>query len=324
MIRLLAYLASAVIVLWAAIDVPMPYIEIVPGSSTSIEPLITLETETTPIEGDLALLTIRNRQPGAIDTVIAWLSSDRELLDPATVIPTGVDRQEYFRLQRQTFERSFRVAVAAGLDAAGLDVSITTRPVVFSVLPGGPSAGLLETGDEIVEVQGEEVRSGQELIALLRDLADGAPVSLTILRDDERVAVLITAGAVDGLDRPGIGVAIETVASDVELPVDVTLHQTSIGGHSAGMMIALTVYDLISDEDLARGRRIAGTGTIDAEGNVGPIGGIEQKMVAAAEAGADLVLVPADQLDRARTGAPTGLRIVGVATLDEAIEAIRR
>lgn len=324
MIRALAYLASALVVVWAAIDVPMPFVEIAPGSATSIEPLIELETEVTPIEGELALLTIRNRQPGAAETVAIWLSPDRVLTPQTSVVPPGIDRGEYFRLQRQQFDRTFRVAVAAGLDAAGLDVRVSSRPIIFSVLPHGPAAGNLESGDIVLRVGGVEVTSGQELVAELQDIEVGDAVELDVLREGEELAVTVIAGTIPEVDHPALGVTIETIADDVELPIDASLAETRIGGPSAGMMIALTVYDLVSEEDLARGRTIAGTGTIDGDGNVGGIGGIDQKMVAAADAGADLVLVPASQLEQARDGAPPGLEIVGVGTLQDAIEALRR
>lgn len=322
--RGLLYLLSAVLVVWAAVDVPMPFIEIAPGTATSIPPLIELETEVTPIAGDLALLTIRNRQPGAAETVAIWLSPDRELTPQTSVVPAGIDRGEYFRLQRLQFDRTFRVAVAAGLDAAGFDVRVSSRPIIFSVLPHGPAAGNLSAGDVVLRVGGVEVTSGQELVAQLQDIEVGDPVLLDVLREGEELSVTVVAGTIPEVDHPALGVTIETIADDVELPVDVSLAETRIGGPSAGMMIALTVYDLVSEEDLARGRVVAGTGTIDGEGNVGGIGGIDQKMVAAASAGADLVLVPASQLDQARDGAPAGLDIVGVATLEDAIEALRR
>lgn len=321
--RGLAYLLSAVVVLWAAIDVPMPFIEVVPGGATSVAPLLEIDgTTVTPIRGELSLLTIRNRQPGAAETVAAWLSPGRDLTPRTSVIPAGIERDDYFRLQRRTFERTFRVAAAAGLSQAGLDVRVSTRPIVFSVLPDGPSAGTLESGDVVQTVDGVEVRSGQELVAQLQDIEVGDPVELGIVRTGETRTVTVTAGTIPEVDHPALGITIETIADDVELPVDVTLGETRIGGPSAGLMIALTVYDLVSPDDLARGRLVAGTGTIDGDGRVGAIGGIQQKMAAAADAGADLVLVPRSQLEQARTDAPPGLEIVGVATLDEAIDVL--
>lgn len=121
---------------------------------------------------------------------------------------------------------------------------------------------------------------------------------------------------------PGLGILIETVADELDLPFDLALADTRIGGPSAGLMIALTVYDLLDEEDLLDDRTVYGTGSLDAEGRVGPVGGVPEKMRSAAEA--DLVLVPAMLVDDARAAAPEGLEIVGVATFEEALEALRR
>lgn len=326
MIRRLGYALSGLVLAMAAIVVPLPLIELAPGTSTAVPPIVHVDTATTPINGSIELLTIRVRAPSLVDAVQAWVSPTRELDWRDRVIPTGVDETEYFRIQRQQFERSFRVAVAMGLRAAGEPARITTRPIVFSVLEGGPSDGVLQAGDILLEAAGTPVSDGDALVTALQDLAVGDAVELTIERGDRRERVSVTAGRVPGLDRPaGIGVAIETIANDVELPFDVELDEGSgIGGPSAGLLFALTVYDLVSEEDLAAGRVIAGTGTLDAAGRVGPVGGIAEKVAAAEAAGADVLLVPATQADTARAAVRGDLELIPVSTLEEALAALRR
>lgn len=322
--RLVAYVSSVAIIAWGAVLVPMPLIEYSPGSSTSIPPLLDIQgATTTPIEGDLSLLTIRVAQPTTLEVVRAWFSPVRDIVRRDRVIPSDQSQQEYFEAQRLQFERSFETAVAVGLQAAGEDISVRTAPLVVRTLDGGPSDGTLESGDIVLEFQGQEVLSAEDLVALARDTEDGDVVTLTVERGSDTLDLEVTVGQVAGMDRPGLGVLIETIANDVVLPFPVKLTETSIGGPSAGMMIALTVYDLLSEEDLAAGRLIAGTGTIDGEGRVGPIGGIQEKVVAAADSGADIMLVPAMQEVEAREVLPDGLTLIPVATLDEAIAALR-
>lgn len=326
MIRRLAYALSAVVLVGGATIVPLPLVELAPGASTSVAPLVTVEAEdTTPIRGSFELLTVAVRTPSLMGAVGAWWSPSRELDRRERVIPPGVDEQEYFRLQRQQFERSFRIAVAVGLRAAGRPVDVTTRPMVFSVLRGGPSDGILSAGDIVLEVDGTPVSDADQLVTALRDVAPGDRVQLTVDRDDEPRSVTVTAQRIAGLDRPaGIGIAVETIANDVALPFDVELDERSgIGGPSAGLLFALTVYDLVSEDDLAAGRVVAASGTIDVDGRVGPVGGIVEKVAAAEAAGADLLLVPESQAPAAR-GVITGdLQVVGVSTFDEALEALR-
>lgn len=324
MTRAVLYTLSVALIGWAAVLVPMPLVELAPFGSTPVTELIEIEdTPTTEINGSLEFLTIRVSSPSLVDTVQAWLSPQRELQLRNEVIPPSVDESEYFRLQRQQFRQAFEVAAAVGLEHAGYEVEITTRPVVFSVLPGGPAADALRAGDRILEVNGQDVESSERLVDLLSDVEMGEVIALRVRRGNDTLDVEVAAGAVPELDRPGLGVIIQTLASEILLPVEVRLADTDVGGPSAGLMVALTVYDLVSDEDLVRGRSIAGTGTIDGEGTVGPIGGIHEKVFAAVDAGADLVLVPADQYQQAAAVAPDHLEIVGVATLEEAIAALR-
>lgn len=326
MTRRIAYTVSVVVVVVAALIVPLPLVELAPGTTTSVEPLVALRTDdTTPIEGRYELLTVLVRTPTFVDTVGAWLSPTRELDRRDQMIPTGIDERDYFRLQRQQFERSFRIAVAVGLRAAGHPVEVTTRPLVFSVLPGGPSGGVLAPGDLVTAVEGVEVTSGADLVALLENLQPGDDVTLTIERGDQPETVTVTAGRIAGLDRAaGIGITIETIANDVELPFDVGLDEHSgIGGPSAGLLFALAVYDLVNEEDLAAGRVIAGTGTVDVDGRIGAVGGIIEKVAAAELARADVLLVPASQVRTAEDAAGGDLRVVGVGTFAEALEALR-
>lgn len=324
MMRGIAYLLSLLVLALAAFVVPMPLVEFSPGGATSIPPLIEIEqVDTTPIRGDLSLLTIRVSQPTLAEAVRAGVTPVRDLVRREQVIPAGVDNDSYFDLQRSEFQRAFEVAVAVGLRAAGRDVEISTAPLVQQVLSTGPAGGVLSPGDLVETIDGQPVATAEELIEAAQGLEAGDTVTLEIDRAGEQRTVEVTAGRVPGLDHPGIGVGLSTASDRVALPFPVELSDTSIGGPSAGMMVALTVYDLVAAEDLAAGRDISGTGTISPDGRVGPIGGIEEKVIAASDAGASIMLIPAGQESVVRTVAPEGLRIVPVATLTEAIAALR-
>jgi Lon-like protease len=317
--RALFHATAAALVALAALLVPMPLVALAPGGADDVTALVSIDAEVTELSGSYDLLTIRLLQPSLVGTVEALLSPDRELQLRGAVIPDDIDEDEYFRLQQQQFGRAFRTAVAVGARAAGEDVRISTRPIVLNVLPDGPSSGRLASGDLVLEANGSEVRTADDLIELLADLAPGDRIDLAVDRGGERLDVTVAAARIPQLDRPGLGIVLETTTNDVELPFDAELADTSIGGPSAGMMIALTVFDLLSDVDLAAGRHVAGTGTIDADGRVGAVGGIVEKVAAAEAAGADILLVPAAQVETAQAAAPAGLRVIGVATLAEAI-----
>lgn len=325
LLRTGALLASLALVVSAALLVPMPLVEAAPGGVTEIPPLIEVQGPTTDVTGQVGLLTVRVDQPSIAETVRAWIDDDRTLRRRDEVVPRMLDHRSYLVLQQGEFRRAFRVAAALGLRAAGYEVGITTAPQVAGIHPGGPADGALRLGDVILRFNGQPVVSADELARLTQQSAVGDEIVLDVRRDGAAVEVTIRAGRVPGLDHPGMGITLQTLEEDIDLPFDVTLvDQRDIGGPSAGLMVALTVYDLVADEDLVDGRRIAGTGTVDGTGTVGRIGSIREKTLTAVAADVDLMLVPASQLTEARDAARGRVEVVGVETLTEALEALRR
>jgi PDZ domain-containing protein len=322
--RRLLFLASISLVAWASVGVQLPFYEIRPGGSHPVEDLIELSASAGDINGDLALLTIRQIQTTPVDAIGAMLSGDRQLRPAAERTPPDVDRDVYVAAQSQAFDNAFRTAIAVAARAAGYDIEVTTAAVIGQVLIGSPSDGLLRPGDEVAAIDGTPIDSANALVTQLRTRSAGDDVVLGLVRDGEPTEVSIRLTLLEATDRAGLGVVVETVAGPLELPFDATLDEVRIGGPSAGLMIALTAVDLLLDEDLAAGRSIAGTGTIAGDGTIGTIGGIEQKVEAALDGGATLMLVPFEQTSVATIAADGRLEVVGVASLTDAIEALRQ
>lgn len=318
------YAATAAIVAWAAFVVPLPVVEYVPGTPTSIPTLIELDgIETYELDGDVKLLTVLLRQQPTMPALGAVLSRDRSLVRYDEVYPPGTDRGEVLRLERERFARQFDIAVAVGAAAAGVETELVTEVVVVQVLPGSPASGNLAPGDVVIAVDGEPLASAEQLQAISRTGQEGDELTLTVRHAGEQRQVTLSLETFGGVTEPRLGVAIQTAVDEARLPFEVSLREgTRIGGPSAGLMTAVTVYDLLTPDDLLRGRLIAGTGSLDADGRVGPVGGIPAKLRAAAAEEAELVLVPAVQLDLALDSAPDGLVVVGVDHLDEALELL--
>jgi PDZ domain-containing protein len=313
------------VVMVALLSVPMPFVEYRPGGATSIEPLVEIVgAETTPLEGGTALLTVRLTRPAPLQLLAARLDRDRELLPITRVYPQGVDRQDHLARERQRFDRQFEVAAAVGAAAAGVPLEVLTEVVVIDIAPGGPADGRLAPGDVVLAVDGTPVTSGA---ALAERVSAGSPGDRLTLRishaGSEREEVLVLA-ALDDTGQARIGVIVQTAVDELRLPIEIRLTPgIGIGGPSAGLMVGLTVYDLLAPEDLLAGRLVAGTGTLDVDGRVGDVGGVAEKTLAAVDAGYDVLLVPASSLEVAERAAAGRLRVVGVATLDEALRALR-
>lgn len=322
--RIGVFLLSVVVVGLAAFLVPMPLSESAPGGAVEVAPLVEVDAPTTELNGTLSLLTARVDQPSIVEVVRAMVDDDRTLGRRDRFVPPTVDQRIYVELQQEEFRRAFRVAAAVGLRTAGLEVELDTAAQVVGVLPDGPSDGRLEVGDVVRSFRDTPVATAEELVEVSRGIREGERVPLEVTRAGHTVEVEVVAGDVPGLDRPGLGITLQTLEEDIDLPVDVELvDQRGIGGPSAGLMVALALHDLVADEDLLGGRVVVGTGTVEGDGAVGRIGAIPEKTISAIAAGADLMLVPADQAEAARAAADGRVEVVGVATVEDAIEAVR-
>jgi PDZ domain-containing protein len=318
--------ASLALVVTAALTVPMPYIEYLPGGATPIAPLVAIDgAQSTALDGETALLTVRlTRQPLAQLLLVA-LDDERTVIPTARVYPSGVDRQVHLERERERFNRQFDVAAAVGAQAAGFPFEVVTEVVVIEVLVGGPSDGRLAPGDIVLAVDGEPLTSGAALAARIESAEPGDQVVVRVRHMGAERDETITLRALEDGGPARLGVLVQTAIDALVLPIDIVLTPgLRIGGPSAGLMVGLTVFDLLAQENLLAGRRVAGTGTLDIDGRVGEVGGVREKTIGAIDAGYDVLLVPASSAAEARRVADGRIVVHGVASLDEALAALRR
>jgi PDZ domain-containing protein len=165
------------------------------------------------------------------------------------------------------------------------------------------------------------VTTADEAAAVIRSYDVGDTITLSGTRAEEPFSTSVTLVPHPDIEgAPMVGVLFDTVNLEMELPIDVRVDSRNIGGPSAGMMYTLAIMDLLSEEDLTKGHRIAGTGTIRFDETVGAIGGVRQKVFAARAIGAEYVLVPQDNYPDALTAAGDEVQIVPVATLQDALD----
>ncbi|MDP9071589.1 MAG: PDZ domain-containing protein [Actinomycetota bacterium] len=318
--------SGAAVIVAALLVVPMPLVVLSPGAALSVPARIELVGQAEDqVSGDLLLTTVRVSEPSAVETVVAWLDGRRSVVARQQVIPPGVDADEYVEAQRQLYRESAQLAAAVGLRAAGFPAEVTGAGArVAGVIEGSPAEGRLREGDVITAINDWPVLTAADVAAVTARATSGDLVRVRVQRGDEARELRIVVDEVSRLGRPGLGVALRTVAAAVRLPFPVEVAPERIGGESAGLMTALAVYDLVDPGDLARGRRVAGTGTIDGRGRVGPVGGVAEKVAAAERADAVLFLVPRAEADLAKRAAGPRLRVVPVDTFDDALAALRR
>jgi PDZ domain-containing protein len=323
-VRRLLLGASVGIVAVALGVVPLPLVELNPGPALDVPSQIDFGGPAHPVKGKLLLTTVTIVQPSAIGALEGLVTPHHELVWQTQVIPPGVNEQEYLASQIQVFQESAQVAAAVGLRAAGYPVSVSGGGVqVVGVISGSPADGKLKVGDVITEIDGRPIQLASDLQAATQKAVDGQTVTLTVVRGDQQVQVPIQLRRLSQLGRPGLGVALRTIAPKIVLPFPVKVKNQDIGGPSAGLMMSLGVYSLASGDDLSRGRVVAGSGTIDLNGAVGPVGGVAEKIVGAEKQGARIFLVPTSEAADARRAGLTDVKIIPVDTFAQAKDALK-
>ena len=320
------FLGIAVAALLSMIGLPFVVMQPGPISNTlgKIEgkQLITVKgAETYPTTGALDFTTVRVLG-GPGDKVNAWevlwaaVDPSSEVFDEELIFPKGLTSKEVEEENTAEMVGSQQEAIAVALRALGKPVTETVT--IAKVAEDAPSASKLRQGDEIVAVDGQKATSSEAVRAAIQKHQPGEAVALTVERSGSVVEVEATTRDSDG--RATIGVFL---GRDFDFPIDVEIHAGDVGGPSAGTMFALGIYDTLTPGAMTGGQKIAGTGTIDSAGEVGPIGGIRQKLVGARDGGADYFLAPADNCNEVVGHVPDGLRVVRVSTFDEARQAVQ-
>jgi PDZ domain-containing protein len=299
--------------------VRLPYFSFGPGPAREITPLI--HVDDAPIygsSGHLVMTTIQFDKLTALGILATWIDPDRSVWEEDEVYPPGLSPTEEAKRAISQMDQS-KIDAAAVVLAAVTDYPQEhgTGALVESVGSDCPADDLLFPGDLIVRIGDERVDSRREASRLIDAVPVDEPIEFRVEADGETHTVRLTRGSCPGIDEPLIGILLVD-----SFPFEITIESAEVGGPSAGLMWALGLYDLLTPGDLTRGRTIAGTGAIDLEGNIRPIGGIEDKVVAARSVDADVLLVPRGNLEQLSEIDTGGLRLIAVSTFDEAVDAL--
>jgi PDZ domain-containing protein len=312
--------------------VPVPYVILTPGptlntlgTDSSGKPLISITGHATqPTTGNLNMVTVSFQGgPGKVlniyNALRAWLNPAEAVVPESELFPPGQTAQQTQAQDLQQMASSQELATAAALTE--LHIPYETPVVVVSTVPGYPASKSLKKGDVISAVNGQQVTGEASLTSMITSHPAGTVLQVEVQRSGKTMTLPIATVSSHG--TPVIGV---DVSQQYKFPFSVQISVGDIGGPSAGMMFALGIIDKLTSDNLTGGKFIAGTGEITPAGQVGPIGGIQQKMVAARSAGATIFLTPAGNCVNTVGAVPAGLRLVKVATLSQAVddlEAIR-
>lgn len=326
--------ASAVLAIglfFAGMSLPVPYVALTPGpvtdtlGSSNGKPLIVIKGhDTAPSKGRIFLVTVlQYGGPGqdlsAFKVLTGWWNNHdaivpRRVLYPPTVTAKDVEQQD-----TADMDMSQENAKVAALRYLGYDLQPGVD--VADISDSSTAKGKLQLHDIIVGVDSTKVANADELLAVTKQHKVGDTITLHVNRNGQTLDVPVTLQPPRaGGAGPSIGIS---VVDSYTKPFEIDIDLNNVGGPSAGTAFALGIIDKLTDGDLTGGKTIAVTGTIDDKGNIGEIGGVQQKEAAAKANGAIAFLVPAGNCAEALKEKPHGLNLVKVSTLSQAVDAIK-
>ena len=341
---MLASTLMLIALLCVGVFIPVPYAEMSPGPTVNTlgkhdgEPVLQISgRKTYGTSGHLNMTTVRvtsaDYRMNLVEAVYGWLAHDNKVVPHDTLYPDGKTEEESTQENAEEFSQSQESAKVAALEE--LDIPVKSWVIVSTVVKNSPAEGRLHAGDVIKAVDGTAVKEPADVAELVTRHEPGQKTVFTIVPAKEQAAaekegrtptetqqVKITTATSDdaGEKRAIVGISAGT---DHTFPFSIDIKLADVGGPSAGLMFALGIYDKLTPGDLTGGRFVAGTGTIDDNGKVGPIGGIGMKTIGARDKGARYFLTPADNCAAAAEDIPGGLTLVKVDTIDDALGALK-
>jgi PDZ domain-containing protein len=334
---LLASTLTLIALLCVALLTPTPYSEMSPGPTVNTlgdyggDTVIQISGHRTyPAGGHLNMTTVRvtgaDYSMNLVEAVMGWVRHDDKVVEHDTLYRRGQTSEQADRENAEEFSQSQDSAKVAALRE--LDIPVASRVIVAAVVKGGAAEGVLHAGDVIKAVDGTGVERADQVAKLVTEHQAGERVVFTLIRAaeakkkstrTERVTLTTRKSGDGGPARAVVGIQ---AGIQHTFPFTIDIKLADVGGPSAGMMFALGIVDKLTPGSLTGGRFVAGTGTMDDDGNVGPIGGISLKTIGARDRGATYFLTPADNCAEAAKDIPGGLTLVRVKTLDDAMSAL--
>lgn len=313
----------------------LPYYVSKPGMAKELEPIIEVEGGNDG-EGSFMLTTVRMGKANIYSYTIAKLSKYQKIYPIAEIRSDDETDEEYNVRQLHLMDTSKLAAIEVAYKKAGKPVEYEYAGVyVLNVVPEMPAEGKLKPGDRVFKVDNHQFTSSKEFLDYVGGKKAGDTIALTFERNDEIHDTELTIEPFkDSKNKGRIGVGIGLVDDKkIRVKPEVTVKTDEIGGPSAGFMFSLEIYNQLTDDDLTKGYKIAGTGTISPDGTIGRIGGIEQKIVAADKAGAEIFFAPNEKgrkdsnyLAAVETAKDIGtnMKIIPVEHFDDAVHYLEK
>lgn len=275
--------------------IPLPYYIEMPGTSEDLRNHVVVNGKKDEYEGSFMLTTVAVQQATPFTFFTNYFNPRREIVSKKEMMGES-NSKEYDQMQNFYMKNSQNLASKVSLDLLNKPYKMAYKGVyVMSITENSDFKDKLSIGSTISEINKQPINSSEEMISLIQSKPVGETVTLTVEEQGETKEVSGKLIELEETKKTGIGISLidhTELVSDEK--IDFTTHD--IGGPSAGLMFTLQIYSLLAQTDLRDGLEVAGTGTISSTGEVGRIGGIDKKVIAAEEAGADVFFAPDDAI----------------------------
>lgn len=312
------------LVIFVVMTYQLPYYIDTGGGTIAIDDRIQIENETES-EGSFNMAYVSEVRATVPTYLLSYVFNTWERVK---IVDTKIDpteTQEDVEIRDHLYlDTANQTAIQLAYQKAGKEFHITDQKTRIVYVAQGAITDL-QVGDTILSIDGEDVSNFDSLTSIVNAKNVGDVLSLQVLRNEEQVSATATIQGTE--ENKIIGITLMQ-KYEYETNPEITLSfLASESGPSGGLLLSLAIYDKLIDEDLTKGYKIVGTGTIGADGSVGAIGGVTYKLRGAVNSKADLFIVPAGENyeDAMAFKEEKGydIDIIGVRTFDEAVEALR-
>lgn len=311
------------ILLIVLFGVELPYKVYTPGGMVNLETRIEVENGFSS-EGELGMAYVSVVKGTLPFLALSYLLPNWDLVPDEEITYENETMEETMKKDKLMMEQSMDHAIISAYRLAEKEIHILKENAHITYIDDKANTDL-QLFDILKTVGDEEVSDLDQLREIVQKQQDGDRLNLKVLRNNEEVeAYAIVYRSEDDLK---IGVSLTTTYEYVETPKVTITAKESESGPSGGLMMSLAIYNALVEEDITKGKKIIGTGTIDLEGNVGEIGGVEYKLLGAVKKNCDVFLVPKGNLEEAlkiQEEKKLRIKIIGVASLKEALEELKK
>lgn len=311
------------IVITISLLIPVPYYVKMGGGTINLNDEISIEGEKEE-KGSLEALYVREAKGIVLTYLLSYIVPSFEKEKIENTVINEEDEDAYNYRERLYFTTSLDSATKVAFEKAGKEVKISSSRFLVIYIDKSSKTNL-EVGDEILKIEGEKVDSYDKMASLISKNQNKKQIKITVKRDDKEIETSNQLINIDNEKKLGVVISNEIkYTSDPKVDFAFNGRQA---GPSGGLMIALTIYNKLTDEDITKGKKVVGTGTIDTLGNVGEIGGIKHKLMAAYSKNADIVFVPKENYKEAKQIKDKknyNFELVSISNFDDAIEYLNK